>query len=498
MDCLSPEQLVAFVRGAGTDPRGVEAHLRDCPACAMELLLTRETLGELRAKAVRPSTAHLRAVGRKRSSSWIPWAAAAAVLIGAVLFAVVGTGTKPPPTVVVKTPDPVRPKPPAPAPPEPPRPAPEPKKPELPAPPPEPPKPPTEPRPVPAPVRPPEPVKPAPAPEPKPVPEPKKPAPTLVEKAVIARVIHSMGAAAPPVGRTYRAGESVATAKQEFVDVAVEGYGHVYFRENSQAELGAAGEIVLHEGELLARMDPGKKPGVVKTPVMQVEPLAPMFSIMATKTSAEVSILDGRVTAGTATAKGPSTMILKAGKAPEIKPLEAGFASWLPDKLAAKRFTGWFEAEDFPSLQGFRVQPFDGTSGGKAVVQIAEQGAIAAKAGLPFKGRHVVWLRVRQYVPKPVLIDVHVNGQSGGAVTLEGAEGKPWRWVGPVIFNSDHMDLSVTALSRWPFKEGDERRSFPVVVDAAMVSSDLKAVPPEKLTEEGHGLELNFDEPAGK
>jgi hypothetical protein len=131
-------------------------------------------------------------------------------------------------------------------------------------------------------------------------------------------------------------------------------------------------------------------------------------------------------------------------------------------------------------------------------VQIAEQGAIAAKAGLPFKGRHVVWLRVRQYVPKPVLIDVHVNGQSGGAVTLEGAEGKPWRWVGPVIFNSDHMDLSVTALSRWPFKEGDERRSFPVVVDAAMVSSDLKAVPPEKLTEEGHGLELNFDEPAGK
>ena len=41
MDCLSPEQMVSYVRGGGADPRGVEAHVRDCPACAMELLLTR-------------------------------------------------------------------------------------------------------------------------------------------------------------------------------------------------------------------------------------------------------------------------------------------------------------------------------------------------------------------------------------------------------------------------------------------------------------------------
>ena len=60
MDCLSPEQLVAYVRGGGADPRGVESHVRGCPGCAMELLLVRETLGELRTKAVR---AHCSAIG---------------------------------------------------------------------------------------------------------------------------------------------------------------------------------------------------------------------------------------------------------------------------------------------------------------------------------------------------------------------------------------------------------------------------------------------------
>jgi hypothetical protein len=499
MDCLSPEQMVAYVRGTGSDPRGIEAHVRDCPACAMDLLLTRETLVELRAKAVRPATDRLRLAGRKRSTSWIPWAAAAAVLVGALILAVVGPGTRTPPPVVVRPVEPVRPRPPAPAPPEAPKPAPEPRKPEPPPPAPEPPKPPLEPKRETEPVRAPEPVKPPPlAPEPKPEPEPKKPAPTLVEKAVVARVVHSMGTAAAPVGRTFRAGEAVSTAKQEFLDVALEGYGHVYFRENSQAELGASGEIVLHEGELLARLDPGKKPGMVKTPVLQVEPLAPMFSILATKTSAEISILEGRVTAGTATAKGPSTLIVKAGKAPEVKPLEAGFASWLPDKLVSKRFTGCYEAEEFGSLQGFRVLPAEAASGGKAAVQVAEQGGLATKISLPFKGRHVAWLRVRQYVPKATMIDIHLNGQSAGEVKLEGAEGKPWRWVGPLVFSSDRLDLSVTALSRWPLKEGDERRSFPVMIDAAVLSSDLKYVPPDKLPEEGRGLDLSFDDPAGK
>src|SRR6185295_7985122 len=480
MDCLSPEQLAAYVRGAGSDPRGVEAHVRDCPACAMELLMAREALAEPRAKAVRPATDRLRAVPRKSSVSWIPWAAAAAVLIGAVLFAVAGSGHKTAPAVAVKQAEPVRPKPVPPAPPEPPKPAPEPKKPApAPAPAPEPLKPaPPAPKPAPEPVKPPEPVRPAPAPEPKPEPEPKKPAPTMVEKAVVARVLHSMGSSASPVGRTFRAGEAIATAKQEFLHVAMEGYGQLYVRENTQAELGAAGEITLHDGELLARMDDRKRPVAVKTAILQVEPLAPMFSIMATRTSAEVSILEGRVTAGSATAKGPSTILAKAGKAPEVKPLEAGFASWIPDKLASKRFGGWFEAEDFPGLQGFRAQPWEGAGGGKAAVQIADQGGIATKLPLAFKGRHVLWLRVRQYVPKAVLIDVHVNGMPAGAVTLEGAEGKPWRWVGPIVFNADHLDLSVSALSRWPFREGDERRSFPVVVDAAAVSSDPKYVPP--------------------
>ena len=70
MDCLSPEQLVSYVRGGGADPRGVEAHVRDCPACGMELLLVRETLGELRAKTSRPGTDRFRVVSPRRSVAW--------------------------------------------------------------------------------------------------------------------------------------------------------------------------------------------------------------------------------------------------------------------------------------------------------------------------------------------------------------------------------------------------------------------------------------------
>src|SRR5207237_1348490 len=146
MDCLSPEQLVLYVRGGGADPRGVEAHVRDCPGCGMELLLIRETLGEARWKTGRPGTDRLRLLPAK---------------------------PQPRPEPPVKPPDP-------------------------------------------PPVKPP-----PPAPEPKP--EPKKPAPTLVEKAVVARVLHSVGGAASSVGRTIRAGEAVATARQEFLHVALEG-----------------------------------------------------------------------------------------------------------------------------------------------------------------------------------------------------------------------------------------------------------------------------------
>jgi len=88
MECLSPEQLVAYVQGKGAEPRGVEAHVRDCPACALELLLVRETLGELRTKAVRPATDRLHAVPSTRPLAWIPWATAASVLIAALLYVV--------------------------------------------------------------------------------------------------------------------------------------------------------------------------------------------------------------------------------------------------------------------------------------------------------------------------------------------------------------------------------------------------------------------------
>jgi hypothetical protein len=501
MDCLSPEQMVSYVRGSGADPRGVEAHVRDCPACAMELLLVRETLGEARAKAGRPGTDRYRSAGPKaRPTNWIPWVAAAALLVGALAFAVMSQKA-PAPAVFVKQPE-IKPKPPAPQPPEPPKPLPEPKPlPPAPAPKPEPrPEPKSEPRPEPRPEPPAKPPEPTPKPEPKsePKPEPKTPAPTLVEKAVVAKVLHSVGGAATSVGRQIRAGETLATARQEFVHVSLEGYGNLYFRENSQAEIGLSGEIVLHEGEMLARLDPGRKLGALKTALAQVEPQSPVFNVLATKTSTEVSILSGRVMLASSTASGPATILVKSGKAPEVKPLESGFASWLPDKLAAKKFTGWFEAEEFPTLQGFKAMRVEQASGGQAAVQTADSGAVGFKTGLPFKGRHYVWVRARQYEAKATMIGLHVNGQAAGEVKLEGGDGKIWRWVGPLVVNGDRLELAVAALSRFPFKEGEgaAARSFPVTVDVVLVTTDAKFVPPEKTGDDTRGLDLGLDDPA--
>jgi ferric-dicitrate binding protein FerR (iron transport regulator) len=507
MDCLSPEQLVSYVRGGGADPRAVEAHVRDCPACAMEMLLARETMAEFRSKASRPASDRFRAVARPTRASWVPWVAAAAILVAVVLFAVLSQNPSKSQTPIAVKPEP-KPKPaplPAPMPETPkPEPRPEPKpepKPDLPKPEPKPPdpaqgrpEPRPEPKPEPVPVKPPEPVKPPPAPEPKPEPEPRKPAPqpTVAEKAVVARVLHAVGGPATNAGRTIRAGEALATARAEFLDVAVEGYGRLYFRENTQAEIGVSGDVVLHEGEMLARLDPGKRLGSLKTPVGPVEVQAPLVNVLASKTSAEISILSGRVIMATTTSTGASTLLIKAGKAPEVRPLEAGFASWLPDKLAARKFAAWYEAEDFPTLQGFKVTPSEGASSGKVATQIAETGVLALKTGLPFKGKHAVWIRVRQYEPKSAVVGIHLGGQSAGDVKLDW-DGKPWRWIGPLVITADKLDLAIAALSRFPLKEGDERRSFPVVVDVVHVTSDLKAVPPQEKF--GEGIDLVLDEP---
>ena len=60
--------------------------------------------------------------------------------------------------------------------------------------------------------------------------------------------------------------------------------------------------------------------------------------------------------------------------------------------------------------------------------------------------------------------------------------------------HTDKLDLAVTALSRFPLKEGVDRPSFPVVVDVVHVTSDTRPVPPpqEKF---GEGLEFGLDEP---
>ena len=73
---------------------------------------------------------------------------------------------------------------------------------------------------------------------------------------------------------------------------------------------------------------------------------------------------------------------------------------------------------------------------------------------------------------------------------------RPWRWVGPLAVNSDRLDLGITALSRWPLKEGEAAaRSFPVVVDVVLVTTDPKQVPPEKFGDDTRGLEIAFEPP---
>jgi len=173
MECLSPEQLTRYLRGGGNgESRAVEAHVRDCPACAMHLLLARETLHELKTKVARPATDRMRAV-RPNRAAWLPWAAAAAVVLVAILiFAFRTTPPETKPSIAPKTPpsapkqeivqlpekpvEPprkpdVKPEPEAPAPKPAPRPEPKPEVPE--------PKPEPKPKPESEPVKPPEPPK---------------------------------------------------------------------------------------------------------------------------------------------------------------------------------------------------------------------------------------------------------------------------------------------------------------------------------------------------
>jgi len=515
MKCLSNEQLVAYLRSGAEEARLVESHVRQCPGCAMELLLAREVLSELGAKSIRPGTDRLGVVRPKHAASrgvavWLPWASAAAVMVAATLLAVLLSrkGSTPPLDPAVALPPVIlRPKGPS-LPSEAPReePAPPANRP-IPAPESAAPKTRSEPRtpepapshPVPAPEAPAKgaPNEPAATPSTAPLPEsePKKAAPTLVEKAVVARVIHSIGTVPSAVGRLIRAGELLVTARSEFLEVAVEGYGQMYFRENSQVEIGSQGDIFLHEGEMLARLDTAKPPGEIKTPIAVLEPQSRLFNVLAGKASTELSFLAGHFKVASTLASGPSTVLLRTGKPPEIKPLEPGFATWLPEKLGAKAFTGWYEAEEFPVLQGFKAMPYEQASGRQAAVQISDPATLALKAGLPFKGRYAVWIRVRQHEAKAAAIGIRINGQAALDFKLEFSETKSaWRWVGPLVVSGDRLDLGLQALSRWPLKEGEPARSFPVVVDAVMVTSDLKAVPPEKPGESSAGLSLSVDE----
>ena len=93
------------------------------------------------------------------------------------------------------------------------------------------------------------------------------------------------------------------------------------------------------------------------------------------------------------------------------------------------------------------------------------------------------------------MIGLHVNGATAPEVKLQATEGKNWRWVGPLQVSADRLDLAVSALSRWPFKDGEANRSFPVVVDLVAVSSEPSYVPPEKIGDDSRGSELLLDEP---
>ncbi len=475
MDCLSTEQVVRYLRGNGAEPRALEEHVRDCPRCALELLLAREALHDL--KGARPATARRFRVRHK--APWLPWIGAAAALLLASLLPVLFRKTPEParPTAI-KVPESFIPPPTPPPAPEPdPLPVPDPKPVPAPAPPPPPPAPPRTKVPdsfVPAP-------KTEPAPPPKPEP-PKPPAATTVERPIVARVTQAVGS---PAGRAILAGEVVSTARQEFLALAVEGVGPLYLRDHSKLEIAGGGEISLHAGELLLRTEPARRECRIRTPAGDVEAHAPLFGVRAGKEQTEVLILAGRVSLGAASAEGPSMLRMKAGKAAEAVPLEAGFAGWIPDRLASRRFTGWFEAEAGTGA-GFRAQEMEIASGGRGMVQIEDRATLQLKAPLPAKGKHVLWLRVRQYPAKAVALALSLNGQALPELRFEGQEEKPWRWLGPVAFSSDRADLVVAALSR---------KTVPAGVDLAVVSSDLKFVPPERLGER-RAYELFLDEPA--
>lgn len=494
MQCLTPEQIVSYLRGNGGDPRAVEAHVRDCPACGMELLLARETLSDLKpARAVKPATRRLPVI--RRSGAWVPWAAAAAVFVVAILLVLqlgkpsgkvtpdmAGKRELPPRPETPKAPEP---KTETPAPKPEPRPEP---RPETPAPKPEP-RPET---PLPKPEPKPEPRPETPAPKPEPKPEPEKPkTPTVVERAVVAHVTNSVGG--PPFipGRTLFAGDTLATGRQEFVSVALDGYGQLWFRENSKVEIGTGGEINLHEGAMLARIDSGRRMGLCKTPSADIELHSPMFHLEAAKQGTELSVLDGRAAVGNVTVKGPSMIAVRPGKAAEVKPLEPGFVSWLPDKLAAKKFGGWIEGETAAPMVGFKVMPSEGAV---AAVQVEERASLALKTALPYKGRHILWLRVRQYPGKPIGLALMLNGQPVPDIPVQGVEGKPWRWV-PIVVNSDKIDLVLSPAAGNAFRKNDERRAFAVILDAALLTTDPKFVPPDRAPEEPDAYSLLLEEP---
>ncbi len=497
MQCLTPEQMVSYLRGNGGDPRAVEAHVRDCPACGMELLLARETLADLRpARAVKPPTRRLSVV--RRRVSWLPWAAAAAVFVVAVLLVLQlgrpsGRGSPDMAERREPAPRPETPKAPEPEP-EPPAPRPEPRPEHRP----EPPAPRPEPRPEPpAPKPEPKPEVPAPRPEPPPAPKPEpekpKPAPT-VERAVVARVTNAVGGPPFVAGRTLFAGDTLATGRQEFLSVALDGFGQLWFRENSRVEIGTGGELNLHEGAMLARIDSGRRMGLCRTPSAEIELHAPMFHLETSKQGTELSVLDGRAAVGPAEVKGPSMIAVRPGKAAEVKPLEPGFVSWLPDKLASKKFSGWVEGETASPLVGFRAGEAEGASRERAAVQVEERGSLALRTALPYRGRHILWLRLRQYVGRPMGVALLLNGQAVPEVRFEGAEGKPWRWV-PIVVNSDKVELVLAPSAGNPFRKNDERRAFPVMLDAALLSTDPKFVPPDRAPEEPDAYSLVLEEP---
>jgi hypothetical protein len=479
--CLSPDDLAAYLRGRG-DARVVESHVLDCPGCAMELLLAREALRELR-----PLTAR----HRHERSRFVRYVFAAAAALFAVALLAVAFRPKAAPEIVQTAPKPKpAPRPALPAPAPAPAPIPVPAPAPVPAPPPAPLPAPPSPAPPPAPPAPPAPpVPPAPKVEP---PPPVKPAPApTVERPVVARVTHAVGGPAGSVGRRIFAGEAVSTGKAEFLALAVDGLGQVWLREGSKAEFAGA-DVTLHEGGLMAKAD---APATLRTPAATFEIAPTIVDLQSTKAASELSVLSGRASAGAVTADGPILLSAKSGRPAEAKPLEPGFASWLPDKLATKRFSAWIEAETFKPV-GFRAMEFEAASGGHAMVQVEERAALALKTALPVRGRHVVWLRARQYVAKPVVLGIGINGQTPAPVRLDGEEGKPWRWVGPIPFTADRLDLVAAALSPNFHRPGDERRSFPVVVDAVFVSADPKAVPPDRIPEDPPAYSLVLDEPA--